>query len=136
MSRLTKLLRLRKWELDETRRGVALLEGRRVELEETIDKLAKDLLAEAEIAKESLEGAAAYTAFIEAVRQKQAALRVSIGALDNELEAARAVNAVAFREWKSVEILHDRQTSQEQVEQSRRDQLEIEELARNRRGAR
>ena len=135
MSRLAKLLRLRKWELDETRRGVALLEGRRAELEGAVDELAEGLLAEAELAKASLEGASTYVRFADAVRVRQAALRESIGTLDDELEAARTANAAAFREWKRVEILHDRRTSEERVEQSQREQSELEEHARNRRRA-
>ena len=136
MSRVAKLLHFLKWELEEKRRKVSLLEGRRAEFEGNIERLEKDLAAEGEVALRSFEGASGYADFANSTRVRQAAIRQSIAVVDDELLAASAENAVAFQEWKRVEILHDRQVAEEKAEFLRREQMEMDELAQRRHRAR
>ncbi len=132
MSRLATLFRLRKWELEEKRREVSLLEGRRAELEREIERLGENLAVEGEAALVSFEAASAFAGFADATRMRQAAIRQSIAVLDDELVAARTENAVAFQEWKRVEIIYDRRTAEEKAALLRREQLEMDELAQRR----
>lgn len=132
MNRIAKLFRFRKWELEEKRREVSLLEGRRAELEQEIVRLDENLLAEGEVARLSFEAASAFAGFAESTRVRQAAIGQSIAVLDDELAAARIENAVAFQEWKRVEIIHDRRMAEEKATLVRREQSEMDELAQRR----
>ena len=132
MSRVAKLLRFLKWELDEKHRKVSLLEGSRAECEGKIERLENNLLMEGGAARGSFEAASAYANFADSTRVRQAAIRQSIAALDNELAAARTENAIAFQEWKRVEILHKRHLAEEKAALLRREQMEMDELAQRR----
>ena len=132
MNRLKKLVQLRKWELDEARRGVTLLEAQRAGLEHSIEKLEQDLAAEAALAGETFDNAAAYTRFADATRARQDKIRASMGRLDQEIDAQRGVVGTAFSEWKRVELLHDRQLQAERSDLARREQAELDELGRQR----
>lgn len=132
MSRVAKLLRFLKWDLEEKRRRVSLLERSRAEYEGKIEGLENNLHTEGEVAQRSFEVASAYADFADSTRVRQATIRQSIDALDDELGAARTENAMAFQEWKRVEILHERQLAEEKAELLRREQMEMDELAQRR----
>ncbi len=132
MSRLAKLVRLRKSELDEARRVVSTVEAQRAEIERSIQQLDDDLAAEAALAGQTVETAAAYARFADATRARQEAGRQSIARLDEELDAHRAVVAAAFSEWKRIELLEQQRLQEAQVERARQEQAAMDEIAQQR----
>ena len=81
------------------------------------------------MASGSFEAASAFANFAQSIRHRQAAIRRSISELEAELEAAREANVAAFREWKRVDVLRARQMAEEAAARSRREQMDLDELA-------
>ncbi len=128
MKSLTALVRLHKWRIDESTRGLADLEALAARFRRDIDDIGIRLAAEAPLAGVSVESATSYSNFMRVEIARRATLEQSLTDLDREITQAREQLAVAFRELKSYEITLDRKREQAARMNDRRQQSVLDEI--------
>ncbi len=127
MSRLTTIVRLRKWELDEKRRQLATLLGERDEITDAIEALANQVSEQSrhtglEVASVTLGS------YIEAVRIRQGELADLLFRKEEEVRKHQDVVAEGFRELKTFEIARERELSRLAAEEAKQEQAAFDEL--------
>ena len=100
------LIRLKKFQVDEKRRGVTQLEGMIAEFERMANELDQQILAEQQRAGIEDPTHFAYPTFAKAAMARRDNLQKSANDLKEQLEAARAGLAEAFDELKKIELLN------------------------------
>lgn len=129
MVRLNGIIRFRKWELDEQRRGLAVLLDERAECVATLEQLDAEMLAQRSMAQSDF-GSVTMGAYIEAAREKKAWILDDICKKDQEIEEKQEVVSEAFRELKTFEIAEGRQKERLDKEIDRLEQNELDDLGR------
>lgn len=128
---LDTLIRLRRWELDEKRRTVRELEDFVTRLEEEASRLEVELVTEQESARRSPEALCAYSGYAQAVISRRAALASSVAQVEEQLDVARDEVHQAFQELKRFEIAREREEAADNARGKRRQQADLDEIARN-----
>ena len=128
MKNLTALVRLHKWRIDESTRGLADLEALAARFRQDIEGIGIRLATEAPLAAESVESAASYSNFMRAEMTRRATMEQSLVDLEVEISEAREKLAAAFRELKSYEITLDRKRQQAVRLNDRRQQSVLDEI--------
>ncbi len=127
MSRLNTIIRLRKWELDEKQRQLAILLGERDEIADAIEALSNQVSEQSRHA--GLEVASVTLgSYIEAVRIRQGELADMLFKKEKELRKHQDVVAEGFRELKTFEIARDRELSRLAAEEAKQEQAAFDEL--------
>lgn len=130
MSALDSMVRVHRWMLDEKRRKLVELERFVGRIRDELDALDQQIAQERETANRSpYESLAAYAAFHAASKERRSRLATTVENLENEVEAAREEVNEAFRELKGYESARERAVQRQRDEQSRRDQLSLDETA-------
>lgn len=110
MADLKTLIRLRRFQLDEKRRGLNDLHTLRERLIAQRQQLDVEMATEAAVAAQSFEGQRAYPAYAKAARERGLSLERSIRQAEKRLEDATDELQQAFREVKTLELAQaDRQ---------------------------
>ena len=131
-SRSESLIRLKKFQVDEKRRQVTQIEMMIADFQRMAAEL--DQQIEIEQAKTGISDVAhfAYSTFARAAIARRDNLLASAADMRDKLEAAQDALAEAVEDLKKVELLDQRETQREAAEQSRQEQAEYDEIARQR----
>ncbi|MHA1571698.1 MAG: flagellar export protein FliJ [Alphaproteobacteria bacterium] len=131
MKGLVTLIRYKKWNLDEKRRGLAEFERLERNLRAELVSLADELKAEQVVAQASSEGSYAYGEYAKAARQRGARIEESLSSVQQQADGMRDEVAEAFEELKRYELTQAKQERDARVEADRREQVELDEIAQN-----
>ncbi len=129
MKTLAKLIRYHRYLVDEKRREVRELEERAVALEQSIDRLDAQVVAERLSAAETDLGSADYGPFAQASLVRRASLVAELSEAADAVEEARSGLLDAFAELKRYEISLERREVLARQNRARLDQLELDEVS-------
>ena len=138
MKGLRTLIRLRKQDLDELRREMATLEGRRAALIGRRKMLDRELAEEQRFVAETPNMAFAYGAYAQRVIAERADIAERKRALEDDIAALGERVAEAYAELKKYEIAMSQRLRRQRAEAARREQRDLDELGlvmHRRRGA-
>ena len=130
MSQYDQLVRLRDWELDEKRRELAAVQA---EVDALINKsqaLEDEVQREKDIAATSYEASISYNAFANSVILRRERIAAEILERQEAVDAANQEMLVAFQELRKAEIVRDDFDAKENLKEARREQTELDEIAR------
>lgn len=128
MSRLDGIIRLRKWELDEQRRVLAVMQAERDAIAGMIDMLDHERAEQARLYNGSEVSALTLGAYLEGVRKKQEQLRRDLAKKDEEVEEHRDRVAECFRELKTYEIAREMELKRMKAAEAKEEQDAFDEL--------
>lgn len=128
MSRLDGIIRLRKWELDEQRRVLAVMQAERDSIAGMIEMLDHERAEQARIYNGSEVSALTLGAYLEGVRKKQEALRHDLARKDREVDEHRDRVAECFRELKTYEIAREMEYKRARAAEAKEEQEAFDEL--------
>lgn len=129
MKSLKTLIRIRKWELDEKRRALKIIQDKEAEIE------LKQAILEAELEAErtaNIEEAAAsfnFAAYANAAAKQQKNLTQKLKALEPKLAAAMEEIRTAFEELKKIEKTEENRKALEAEEQAKKEAEQMNEIA-------
>lgn len=129
MRGLKTLIRLHRWQLDETRRKLDDLEHLRVGLETQSRRLEAELHDEQNHATRSLEGGYAYPGFAEAVIGRRQTIAHSMVDVEASIEQTHEELTAAIEKLKTYEIADQRELERSRVIAARRERLELDDVA-------
>ena len=122
------LIRLKRFQVDEKRRQVAQIETMIAEFERMASELEREIKTEEGRAGITDTAHFAYPTYARAAMVRRDNLRGSADDLKEKLDAAKAALGEAFEELKKVEILDDREKASERMQESQREQVEMDRL--------
>lgn len=128
MKTVSTLIRLAKLEVDNRRRLLADLLEQDAAFDRAIDRLDAEIANERQKARETPEYGAGFVAYAKHAGNRRKALVDRKAALAVDIDTARDRLAQAFEEQKKYEITAERQEEEELAEESRREQLTLDEL--------
>jgi len=129
MSTLDSLIRLHRWQVDERRRHLADLDRLRDKLELDVQHLDAEERREQAAAAASPEAGYAYASYARTLMARRERLAQSIAEVDAEIAKARDALAEAFQETKRYEIAAANRAKQARLQEARRQQGELDEIA-------
>lgn len=127
MTKLDGIIRLRKWQLDEERRGLAALFEERVRAQDAITFLEQEMLEQSNM-KDSDVSSFTLGAYLEGARKKKAWLIEAMRKKDEEIALKQDVVSEAFRELKTYEIADAAHKEKVKKEEDKLEQEELDEL--------
>ena len=126
------LIRVQSWTVDEQRRILNQLLDREHVLIEDGKRMDLQLIAEQQVAAADPAMAGySYVAFAKAHGIKRANINVTLAALKVEIDRQRDAVAEAYRELKVLEEVQKNWRKAEQLEEARREQIDLDEIAQN-----
>ena len=128
MKGLRTLIRLHKQDLDELRREMAALEGRRAALIDRRKMLDRELAEEQRFVAETPNMAFAYGAYAQRVIAERADIAERKQALEDDIAALGERVAEAYAELKKYEIAMSQRLRRQRAEAARREQRDLDEL--------
>ena len=131
MKTLKPVIRLHKWQLEEKRRDLGLLNGLRADLVKQAADLELELRREQANAAQDAEANWTYGMYALNVIRRRANIQRSIKGIDERIEAARREVEAAHRELRKYEIAEENARLRIAQEESRREQSELDEIALN-----
>ncbi len=129
MRGLKTLIRLHRWQLDETRRKLDDLERLRAGLETQSHRLEAELRDEQHHAARSLEGGYAYPGFVETVIARRATLAQSMAEVEASVEKTHEELSAALERLKTYEVAEEREQVRSHAIAARRERLHLDEVA-------
>lgn len=129
MKTLAKLIRYHRYLVDEKRREVKRLEERAVAIEQSIDRLDAQVVAERLSASQTEMGSADYGGFAQASLVRRASLIGDFNEASDAVEEARSALLDAFAELKRYEVSLERKEVHARQDRARLDQLELDEIS-------
>jgi flagellar export protein FliJ len=129
MKSLATLIRLKKQQVDELRRGMVRLEEQKQVLLDQHTMLANQLRHELELAGQLPELAGFFGDFAGRIRRQQEELMEKVAALDAKIVQLRDQIAEAFSEMKKYEIAKEQRLAKQRETQARREGLAMDEIA-------
>jgi len=129
---IKNLIRLHEWNVDEKRRKLGELLRLKGELEDQMTQLEEDLVRQqqAAAADPTLAGST-YGVFAKQVIQRRENLQNSIDQMDFVIGHAQDELSDAYQELKKYEIVERNRQRRYELEQSRREQIMLDEIALN-----
>lgn len=128
MKRLDSLIRVRQWQLDESRRHVAELEASIERTQARIRSLDGNIETEGKLADQAGPGNG-FAAYAAGVRERRRKLAETLETLGAELAQARDLVAEAFQELKKFELVQESRRTRERAGAARREQFTLDEIA-------
>lgn len=129
---IKNLIRLHEWNVDEKRRKLGELLRLQDELQEQLKQLDAEHDREKVAAAADPVGAGlTYPAYAEGVRQRRENLVDSIEQMDTVIGFARDELSEAYQELKKYETVERNRQRRYELEQARRDQIMLDEVALN-----
>ncbi|WP_366656532.1 flagellar export protein FliJ [Fodinicurvata sp. EGI_FJ10296] len=131
MSSLDTLIRLHRWQLDEKRRSVAELETLVQSLQDQIDRLDEEIVAERGAAEIRDNPAATMTfgAYLKATDLRRETLKASMKHAKQKLSAAQDEINEAFQTVKRFEVVRDDRASTATLRNRRIEGAALDEIA-------
>lgn len=127
MKGLDNLIRIHEWTLDEKRRKVSDLEGLAERLRNELTMLEANIKSEQSVASGNSEVSGAYGAYAAAAISRRDKLRQSLAALETQIVAAVEEVAAAFREYKKLDTIRERDRNAEEERRKRVQAAELDE---------
>ena len=131
MKRLTGLIRLHRWKLEEKLRDLRELERLHDKLQAQATSLEEDLVRERAIARDSREASYAFGRYVEHVIDQQRKLKESIYEVISQIQDLEGVVAETYRELKKYELTEANRLQRQRRNMQRREQIELDEIALN-----
>ncbi len=131
MKSLSTLIRLHKWKLNEEQRTLADLIGLSDDMRGQLGHIEQDLKTEGALVGESVDVARSYSAFLRSQLDRRRRIEASIAELGREIAVVEERVSSAFRQLKTYEISLERRHRNAALEQGRRDQSSLDEIALN-----
>ena len=128
MKRLDSLIRVRQWQLDESRRHVAELEDAIERTRQRIRNLDTEIANEGRVADQAGPGSG-FASYAAGVRDRRAKLAATVDTLGAELAQAQEQVAEAFQELKKFELVQEARRQRERDVSARREQFALDEMA-------
>ncbi len=128
MKRLDNLIRVRTWQLNESRRRVTELELSVESTRARIQSLERSIEVEGRLADEAGVGSD-FAAWAVAAGDRREKLNATLDTLDEELRQARDAVAEAFQELKKFELVQDARRQRHRAVANRREQFRLDEMA-------
>lgn len=128
MKGLAGLIDIERNELDVKRKALAELQGRADGYRAQLDLIAARIEEEGAVAGESVEAAAAFSAFLFSAMSRRRGIEQTIAQLENEIAVARDDVVDSFRQFKKLETVREREMEKEALRQRRRDQAATDEV--------
>jgi flagellar biosynthesis chaperone FliJ len=128
---LPGLIRLSQFKLDEARRQLASLETLADDFRRQIAALDADLRREADVARESEEGARLYAAFLTVARTRRQRLDTSLAEVTRQASEAHVHVTSAYQELKRYQLALETREKQQAVRERRVDQIRTDEVGLN-----
>ncbi len=129
MRGLKTLIRLHRWQLDETRRKLEDLECLRAGLDTQSHRLEAELRDEQHHAARSLEGGYAYPGFAATVIARRATLAQSMADVETSIEKTYEELSAALERLKTYEVAAEREQERSHAIAARRERLHLDEVA-------
>lgn len=131
MKRLTGLIRLHKWKLEEKLRDLRELERLHDKLQLQATNLKEELVRERAVAKESREASYAFGHYMESVIDQQRKLKESVYEVISQIQDLEGSVAETYRELKKYELTETNRLQRQKRDTLRREQIELDEIALN-----
>ena len=131
MKNLDSIIRLHQWQLDEKRLKVSELERLATRFRAEIEELEKSLKQEQEVAKRNTDAATGYGNYAVAVVARRDKLKQSLAGLENEMAHAVEEVAVAFQEFKKLDLIRARDQKKAEWKKKRMQQRAMDEAGLN-----
>ena len=128
MKSLDTLIRLQKWQLDEKRRQLSDLRQMHADMAAQIDRLDREVAAEAALAVGDPMLGATYSVFAQAASDRRDRLDGSLREIEGQMIAVEHDINDAFGELKKLEITKQNRESRDRAAQSRRMQATLDEV--------
>ncbi len=127
------MIRLKRFQVDEKRRQVTQIEMMIAEFERMATELEREIKSEQD--KVGIQDPAhyAYPTYAKAARVRRDNLMGSADELRGQLEDAKSALAVAFEDFKKIEILDEREQARDRAAEAMREQAEMDRIALSRR---
>lgn len=130
MKGLGSLIRLQNWKVDEKRRELGVLEGKRSEFVTQGENLEIEMHQEQIVAvRDDMNDQ--YGLYAEQVIERRAKLSNSIAELDKEIVVIHDQLTILYQELKKFEISLERREKEAQIEEQRKTQIELDEMSIN-----
>lgn len=129
MSQYDQLVRLRDWQLDEKRRALAEVQAEVDALIRKREALEEEVESEKRIASTSIEASMSYNAFANSVIIRREQIAAEIAERQEAVDEANQEMLEAFQELRKAEIVRDEFDAKERLKESRREQIELDEIA-------
>ncbi len=136
MAGLESVIRLRRWTLDEKRKGLLALQAQEEAILRDLRGLDADMITEQRAARERPEFLFAYRGFADGLIQRRERLHEELEDVRTRLRTASQEVADAFEELKKVEQVEEGRVEAEAREQARTEQAHLDELGLNQHRAR
>ena len=131
MKRLTGLIRLHRWQLEERLRDLQELERLHERLQTQAVALDEDLAREKEVAGECHEASYTLSAYVEQTIDRRRKLKDSLYKVISQIQEVEDSVAEAYRELKKYELTEANQLQREKKYLERRQQVELDEISLN-----
>jgi len=128
MSALDSLIRLSRWQLDERRRDLAMLEEFATKLVEERQRLDLEDERERAVAAASPEAAFAYSGYARRLIDRKRRLEQSQTETAERIALAREALALAFQDTKRYEIAAANRQKQQEQREARQQQRALDEI--------
>lgn len=129
--RLSTIVRLHKWQLDEKRRQIKDLEVMRSDLLTKLENLNAELLSEQRNVANSNIVDINYANYANSVIKRRENLEASILEVNLSIENMKDDIAESFKELKKFEIVEQRSLEREKLEEKRQEQNRLDEVSIN-----
>lgn len=129
MKGLNTLIRIHRRELDELRRHLAVLEGKRDAFLEQYHRLHEELVREIEASKDLTEMRGFFGNFSESIKQRQLRVREEIRKVETKIQTLLVEIQARFSEVKKYEIAQEQFEKREAEAAARKEQIMMDELA-------
>jgi len=130
MDRLSGLIKMQKWQVDEKRRAIADLEGARLQLISQISGLDKDYENEKKLMGEQ-SIPVDFQAFSTHYKERRANLEKSVSEYDASIELERDALSELYQELKQYETVVERRKQREKDRLNKIEQNELDEIGLN-----
>jgi len=122
------LIRLKKFQLDETRRRVAQIEAMIADFQRMATDLDREILAEQERAGISDPAHFAYPTYAKAAIARRENLKRSANELAVQLDEAKLALQESFEDLKKIELLDERDQVRDRAAEDAREQAELDTI--------
>ena len=129
MSVMEKLIRFHKFDLDEKRRYLRELEEQEARIQEAIDAIDQEVQSEQAFSRGEANFAPYYGGYATRTKARREALVDELSKAHEIVEEARETVVQAFEELKKYEITQDQQDHRAYLEEERKTQIELDEIA-------
>ena len=129
MSVIEKLIRFHKFDLDEKRRYLRELEEQEARIQEAIDAIDQEVQSEQAFSRGEANFAPYYGGYATRTKARREAFVDELSKAHEIVEEARETVVQAFEELKKYEITKDQQDHRAYLEEERKTQIELDEIA-------